>query len=117
MSVSEAIRRELALLARRSSARVTSFSVSAPTDWRPQQVRNPSGVLDEYFTEAAAWELIAAKLDEGHPVEVVSLRKPAGRRGYVMIISLSGDDRPVYVKLQLQSGKVIGRSFHYSEHV
>lgn len=74
-------------------------------------------MLDEYFTEAAAWELIAAKLDEGHPVEVVSLRKPAGRRGYVMKISLSGDDRPVYVKLQLQSGKVIGRSFHYSEHV
>ena len=116
MSVSEEIRRELALLARRSSARVTSFSVSAPTDWRPQQVRNPSGVIDGYFTEAAAWELIAAKLEDGHPVEEVSLRKPAGRTGFVMNISLGGDDPPVYVKLQLGSGKVIGRSFHYSEH-
>ena len=28
---------------------------------------------------------------------------------------LGGEDPPVYVKLQLESGKVIGRSFHYSE--
>ena len=115
MSVSDATRRELAVLARRSSARFTGFSASMPTDWRPQQVRNPSGVLDEYFTEAAAWELIATKLEEGHPVEVVLLRKPRGRKGYVMKIRLGGDDPPVYVKLQLGSGKVIGRSFHYSE--
>ena len=73
-------------------------------------------MLDEWFTDAAAWELIAAKLEEGHPVKVVSLRKPPGRKGYVMNISLSSDDPPVYVKLQLGSGKVIGRSFHYSEH-
>ena len=116
MSVSDSIRRELALLARRSSARFTDFSASMPTDWRPQQVRNPWGVLDEYFTEAAAWELIAAKLEDGHPVEVVALRKPPGRKGYVMEISLGDDDPPAYVKLQLGSGKVIGRSFHYSEH-
>ena len=79
-------------------------------------MRNPSGVLDAYFTDAAAWELIADKLEEGHPVEEVSLRKPLGRKGYVMKIHLGGDDPPVYVKLQLGSGKVIGRSFHYSEH-
>lgn len=116
MSVSDSIRRELALLARRSSARFTGFSANMPTDWRPQQVRNPWGVLDEYFTEVAAWELIAARLEDGHPVEVVLLRKPPGRRGYVMEIPLGDDNPPVYVKLQLGSGKVIGRSFHYSEH-
>ena len=33
-----------------------------------------------------------------------------------MKILLDGDDPPVYVKLQLGSGKVIGRSFHYSEY-
>ena len=116
MSVGDAIRKELALLARRSSARFTRFSTSMPTDWRPQQVRNPWGVLDEYFTDAAAWELIAARLEEGHPVDVVSLRKPPGRKGYVMKIPLGDDVPPVYVKLQLGSGTVIGRSFHYSEH-
>ena len=116
MSVDDAIRKQLVLLARRSSARVTAFSASAPTDWRPQQVRNPSGVLDDYFTEAAAWELIAAKLEEGHPVEEVALRRPPGRKGYVMKIPLGVDDPPVYVKLQLGAGTVIGRSFHYSEY-
>lgn len=114
--VSEATRKELAVLARRSSARVTRFSASRPTDWRPQQVRNPAGVLDDYFTDPAAWELIATKLDEGHPVEVVPLRNPPGRTGYVMKIPLDGVHPPVYVKLQLGSGRVIGRSFHYSEH-
>ena len=116
MSVSDAIRSQLALLARRPYARKTAFTASVPTDWRPQQVRNPSGELDEYFTDAAAWELIAAKLEQGHPMEEVTLRKPPGRTGYVMKFRLAGDDRLVYVKLQLGSGTVIGRSFHYSEY-
>ncbi len=112
---SDSTRNQLALLARRADARVTAFSKERPTDWRPQQVRNPNGVLDAYFTEAAAWELVAARLEDGHPVETVTLRKPKGATGYVMKIDLEPGWPRLYVKLQLGSGKIIGRSFHYSE--
>ena len=77
-------------------------------------MRNPHGVIDEFFTDTGAWELITDRLKAGHPLEEVELHKPPGRKGYVMEIDLDAD-RPIYVKLELGSGQVIGRSFHYSE--
>ena len=112
---SESVRRQLVVLARRSQARVTEFSTHRPTDWRPGQVRNPDGLLDTHFTDAAAWELIASRLEDGHPVEVVELRKPARTTGYVMMIDIEPGQPHLYVKLQPGSGTIIGRSFHYSE--
>ena len=116
MTVDAETRHQLVVLARRSSARITEFRADRPTDWRPGQVRNPIGILDTHFTDAAAWELIASKLEEGHPVEVLELRKPAGARGFVMKIEVEADQPRVYVKLQLGAGRIVGRSFHYSEH-
>ena len=112
---SKSTRRHLSLLERRSRARVTAFSAERPTDWCPGQVRNPDGVLDTHFTDAAAWELIAARLEDGHPVETVELNRPKGASGYVMKIDLEPDQPQLCVKLQLGSGKIIGRSFHYSD--
>ena len=114
-ALSESIRSQLILLARRRHARVTDFSKDRPTDWRPQQVRNPEGILDTHFSDAAAWEFIASKLETGHPVEILNLRKPAGAKGYVMKVEVESDQPLLYVKLQLGSGHIIGRSFHYSE--
>ncbi len=94
---------------------MTKFSADRPIDWRPGQVRNPDGLLDTHFTDAAAWELIASRLEDGQPVEVVELRKPAGTTGYVMMIDIEPGQPHLYVKLQLGSGTIIGRSFHYSE--
>ena len=94
---------------------MTEFSADRPIDWSPGQVRNPDGLLDTHFTDAAAWELIASRLEDGHPVEVVELRKPAGTTGYVMMIDIEPGQPHLYVKLQLGSGTIIGRSFHYSE--
>ena len=111
----EPIRRELAVLARRSHARVTEFRIDRPIDWRPGQVRNPNGLLDTHFTDATAWELIASKIEDGHPIEVVMLREPPGATGYVMKIDVEPGQPRLYVKLQLGSGRIIGRSFHYSE--
>ena len=108
-------RRQLALLARRPGARTSAFDRSAPTDWRPTEVRDPEGGFSPFFTDAAAWELIADKLEEEHEVEVVELRKPPGAKGYVMKIDLGPDVPTLYVKLQLRGGQVVGRSFHYSE--
>ena len=115
MSIDESIRHQLIVLARRKHARVTEFSCARPTNWRPGEVRNPYGMLASHFTDAAAWELIASTLESGHEVETIELRKPPGATGYVMTIDLEPGRAPLYVKLQLGSGKIIGRSFHYSE--
>ena len=101
--------------ARSARTRTTAFSPQEPTDWRPTQVRRPEGGFSPYFTHTAAWELTADKLDEGHEVEVVELRKPPGAKGYVMKIDLGPDVPTLYVKLQLRGGQVVRRSFHYSE--
>ncbi len=115
VSIDDSIRRQLIVLARRSNARVTEFSRDRPTDWRPGEVRNPAGTPWPYFTRTSAWELIADVLEGGHDVETIALQKPPGAKGYVMKINLEPNKPHLYVKLQLGSGKIIGRSFHYSE--
>ena len=100
---------------------MTAFSIDRPTDWRPGQVRNPNGILDTHFTDAAAWEFIASRLDaqtgSRSKTPIVELRKPAGATGYVMKVHIEPDRPQLYVKLELgsNSGKIIGRSFHYSD--
>ena len=94
---------------------MTDYSHARPTDWRPGQVRNPEGILDTHYTDEAAWELIATRLEGGHPIESVALHKPQGATGYVMKIDLQPDRPRLYIKLQMGSGRIIGRSFHYSE--
>ena len=108
-------RRQLVLLARSGRTRTAEFCADRPTDWCPGKVRNPNGILDTHFTDAAAWEFIASWLEDGHSVEILELRKPAGATGYVMKIDIEPDQPQVYVKLELGSRKVFGRSFHYSE--
>lgn len=117
MHIDEATRRHLVVLARRKDARITAFSRDRPTDWRPGQVRNPAGLLDTHFTDAAAWELIASRIEDGHALEIVRLDQPPGATGYVMKVDLAPGQPQLYVKLQLGSGKIIGRSFHYSERM
>ena len=58
--------------------------------------------------------LIAELLDGGHPLEEIILYKPPGKRAYVMHVELVVGQPKLYIKLELRSGKVIGRSFHYS---
>jgi len=106
------VRHQLALLARRSQCRITEFTRDRPTEWRPTEVINPESSMP--YTDAGAWDLIATKLEEGHPLTEVELRRPPGKKGYEMIIELPSNCAPVYVKLQLGAGKVIGRSFHLS---
>ena len=84
-------RRLLIRLARSSRSRTADFRRDRPTYWCPSEVRNPAGILDTHFTDSTAWELIAARLDQGEPVEVIDLRRPPGNRGYVMKIDLGRD--------------------------
>lgn len=59
------------------------------------------------------WSFIAAAIAAGAPVDVIELRHPPGKRGFVMKLPGVGDV-VIYVKLQLQSDIVLGRSFHLS---
>lgn len=114
MSIDRSIRDQLVSLVRRG-ARTSEFTRERPTDWRPGEVPNPEGLVLPHFDEKSAWDLIASRLESGHAVETVTLNQPPGKTGYVMKVDLNPGRPPVYVKLQLGSGVVIGRSFHESE--
>jgi hypothetical protein len=108
------IRRQLISLSCNKKCRISAFSRERPVDWRPTQVRSPLSGLP--FTEAGAWAFIAERLEAGHPIQAIMLDQPPGSTGYVMEIHLEVDRPALYVKLELGgSGKVFGRSFHYSE--
>ncbi|GMV10657.1 MAG: hypothetical protein AMXMBFR55_23910 [Gemmatimonadota bacterium] len=68
------------------------------------------------FSPVGAWHFIADCLEDlTHPLEEIVLEKPPGARGFVLKIPLPSGD-VLYVKLELSNGKVIGRSFHLSDH-
>jgi len=102
----EQIHHQLLVLARRRSCRVLGW----PRDWRPTQVLDPE--TGEPFTLVGAWEYIIALL-EGN-IEIQPKILDDGKPAYVMLVPLGA--RTLYIKLQLGSGRLIGRSFHYSEY-
>ena len=86
-----------------------------PARWYPGEVVNPDGEVDGYFTDSTAWEFIASRLEAGEKVTVIKLKKPPSKKGYVMNIDLGPRLPKLYVKLELGSKQVFGRSFHFSE--
>ena len=106
------IRKQLVTLLKQRK-RVSEWSKERPNDWRPTQVTHPSSGMP--FTMNGAWLFIQEKLEEGHPLKEVVLDTPPGKKGYVMKIDLGANQPKLYVKVQLGSGSVVGRSFHYSE--
>jgi hypothetical protein len=111
--VSEAVRRDLALLSARKSARVYAWTRDRPTDWRPTTVRDPAS--GELFTQEGAWMYIVELLENNHVIETIVLAKPPDKTGYVLHVDVGGSASRIYIKLELGCGKVYGRSFHYDE--
>ena len=109
-------RRLLVKLARKATTRSDQWTRHRPTEWEPSAVRDPRGGFFPHFTPATAWDFIASKLEEGHPVETRTLRQPPGALGFILKIRLREDDPRLYVKLELSQRRnfVFGRSFHYS---
>lgn len=106
------IRREAAILARRKRARSVKFTRDAPCDWSPQSVINAEDGTP--FTPESAWEFLATKLDDpNQTVEWIELRMPPQAKALVMVVPNRG--RPIYIKVQLGAGTILGRSFHYSK--
>jgi hypothetical protein len=67
------------------------------------------------FTEGSGWEYVISHLQAGIAIETVILRYPPGKRAFVIKPPGVVPRRPlIYVKLQLGSGVVYGRSFHDS---
>ncbi|MFT3711055.1 MAG: hypothetical protein QM817_25795 [Archangium sp.] len=94
-----------------SRTRTSEFSSEAPCDWRPTQVSDPNS--GEPFTDEGAWLWVGELISGGVEIEMIVLEKPKGKTGYVIKQPVGA--RVVYVKLQLLSATVFGRSFHYSE--
>src|SRR5437763_10726573 len=98
----DSIRRDLAVLCRRSRARVLGW----PCDWRPRAVVDPRDPDNQVFTEVGAWEFIAELLESGHAIQEIELENPRGKSGYVILAS-GGPKRPeIYIKVQIGSGSV-----------
>lgn len=112
-TVTEAIRHMLATRCTSKRTRNTSFSTSQPTDWKPNSLRDPRNPT-QYFTEDSAWQFISELIRDGCELEIVALEKPPGKTGYVIKVAGHPPVSQIYIKLQLVSCKVIGRSFHES---
>lgn len=102
------VRHHMAVLARQRRKCILGW----PRDWRPTEVVNPA--TGEPFTPWGAWQFVAELLERGYPLEEVILKRPPGKRAYVMRVDLQPRSPQLYIKVQLGSGQLIGRSFHLS---
>jgi hypothetical protein len=106
----------IARLCRDPCLRIVGAWPQHPSRWHPYQVIDPrSGTM---FTEESAWCLVAELIEALHALRIEQLRQPPGLDSYVLIKDLQKDKPNLYVKITLsKSGKrIIGRSFHYSDH-
>lgn len=108
----DVIRGELIRLCRYRKTRKVVFTKEAPSDWQPASVVHPD--FGGYFTDAGAWEYVANLLESGHMIKEVTLSNPPGEVAYEMSANLGPNHPNLYVKIQIKSGCVFGRSFHYS---
>ena len=102
-------------LARRASSRKTRrvhFTPRRPCRWNPTSLCAPDS--GEPFTPDSAWTFIVANIHSGAAVEVVVLRKPPGKRAFVMLLE-GARGESIYIKLEILSDVVLGRSFHLSD--
>lgn len=108
MSIPPNIRQELIRLASKGATRKAVFTSKAPTKWHPDQAYDPK--TNEPYTRDAAWERVRAEL-VGCDLKTLIMKRPPGKTGYWFQFH-DAKGTKIYVKLQLGSGFVLGRSFH-----
>ena len=111
------MRRQFAVLARDPKRRVVG-GVGRPHQWRPERVPDPESGYG--MTDAAAWSLIAAALEDANrELETLQLDIPPGAIGYVMKLQMSHLPKRVYTKFEFivmaGVGIICGRSFHLED--
>jgi hypothetical protein len=109
VSVPDNIRNELIRLCSSQRTRDATWTKEAPTKWNPSEAYDPES--DEPYTPAGAWQRIVEELTAGCTLAELIMDKPPGKKGYVFHFQDARGER-IYVKLQLVSGGVRGRSFH-----
>lgn len=107
------LRKAICRLASSRRTRVVPRSKEMPCDWRPTQITNP--VTNTPYTEEGAWALIVERVEAGEPIEAIRLEQPPDKIGYVMNFKIAEGRPNLYVKVQLSSSSIVGRSFHPSE--
>lgn len=110
MAVPKEIRRRLATFASSRRTRTREFTRDRPCDWQATGLTDPRSNVP--FTDDGAWEYIAEHIIADVEIEVIELEHPPGKRGYVMKLPSANSSIFIYVKLQLGSNCVFGRSFH-----
>lgn len=80
-----------------------------PTFWNTGEVYDPR--TGEPYTKDGAWDRVVQELGNGCVLSAVALDKPPGKTGYTFKFE-DAKGQPIYVKLQMLSGEVRGRSFH-----
>jgi hypothetical protein len=104
-SPEELIRHQLITLARRKRSWFTEFSPKRPIKWQPKTIIDPR--TGDYFTDQGAKDYVADLLESGHPLEEIILKKPPGKKAYVM-----KTENGIYIKIEMGNGILWGRSFH-----
>lgn len=106
----ELIRNQAIKLAGRKSARNSVWTNERPTKWQPNYVIDPR--IGQPFTSVGAWEFLVDCLVDGDELHEVTLEHPPGKIAYCLIRPTPHGD--IYIKFELGSGTILGRSFHYS---
>jgi hypothetical protein len=111
----EAIRFDAAARARKrkKGIRLIPHSPDCPCQWQPGRVINPED--NQPFTEERAWIFLAELLESGTKIEVVELQNGYGKNRRAFVLKAPLGTNELYVKFQLGSCQIIGRSFHYCE--
>lgn len=105
----DSVRKQLLTHASKKRERI----LDQPRNWKPYEVLNPA--TNQPFTMESAWEFVVEVLqNEKYGIEEVMQENPPGKKAYVLIVEMS-DGKELYIKLRLGTGKILGRSFHYSK--
>jgi len=103
---------ELAKLAKQKDKRDVGIWPEDPPRWEPGSVRDPRS--KKPFTYPGAWDFIAEELEKKQTsIKPFPLIAPRGKVAYAFLVST--EYGKIYIKVRLARGKIIARSFHYSE--
>jgi len=108
-----AVKRELAELAKNRNKRTVGIWPEDPHNWYPGSVIDPRSQDKKPFTHSGAWIFIAEELEKkGTFVKPAPLIAPRGKLGYEFLVDT--EYGTIYIKVRLAKDRIIGRSFHYS---
>ena len=107
-----ALTEQLAGLAGDPATRVVGHPPTDPAKWYPTTIIDPRS--GKPFTDAGAWDFVAEMLVGDNRVNIQSFDTPPNETAYTMNIPTTAGI--IYIKVRMGKGRIIGRSFHYSDH-